>query len=71
MFRIKIQEVVATQVQRQEYQKLAETGNKGDGGPVFGYVAIPGHFTTSERDMLIQEVDSLDLAAVIRAINGL
>ena len=38
----------------------------------FGWVELPeGATTTRERELLSQEVDLLDLAAVIKAVNGL
>lgn len=39
--------------------------------PVYGYTPAIEKEVSETRDVLTQEVDELDLAAVIRAINGL
>lgn len=53
-----------------EYKKVADTGNKQDGGPVYDYVWREVEKEV-ETNVLTQEVDDLDLRDVIKAINNL
>lgn len=70
MFKITITETRTETQPRKEYRQVADTGNPRDGGKVYEYVAadLP---TTVQRDVLTQEVETLDLAAVIKAVNNL
>lgn len=53
-----------------EYKKVADTGNKQDGGPVYDYVWRDVE-KEIETNVLTQTVDDLDLKDVIKAINNL
>lgn len=70
MFRIEITETRTETKRRKEYQLIADTGNPRDGGRVFDYIEadLP---TEVRRAVLTQEVDTLDLGAVIKAVNNL
>jgi hypothetical protein len=70
MYKIEISKVEQVNVKKQSYEKVAETGNKRDSGPVFEYVPFDT-VETRETNVLTQQVEDLDLAAVIKAINKL
>ena len=53
-----------------EYKKIADTGNEKDGGIVYGYV-YSDSIEQGETLVLKQTLDTIDLPAVIKAINGL
>ena len=53
-----------------EYQRTADSGNPRDGGPVYEYVTLEKS-NPYERVRLLQEVDKIDLPAVIKALNKL
>lgn len=72
MFKIEITEV--TEVVRQnakEYQKVSDSGNPMGGGPVYDYVAGAEKREKITRQVLTQEVETLDMPAVIKAVNRL
>lgn len=70
MYRVTITEITSEKRPTREYEKLADTGNDRDGGAVYGYVETEWWLRT-EREVLKQEVEALDVAAVIRAVNNL
>lgn len=70
MYRIEITHVTKEEVSGKEYHRVADTGNPRDGGPVYDYVPCD-KVAEHRRTVLLQEVASLDIAAVIRAVNGL
>ena len=70
-FKIVITETITRIEDEQEYKKLADSGNQSDGGAIFGYVLKPSVTKTKEHIVLHQEVEDLDLIAVIKAINGI
>ena len=71
MFKIKIQEVKeVTFNNTTDYQRVADSGNERDDGAVYEYVPHPDTKTV-ETTMLEQNVDAIDLCAVIKAINGI
>lgn len=67
-FRITIEKIEKVTVRDRDYQKLADTGNEKDGGPIYGYVNFEKETTTSIT-ILDQRVDELDLPTVIKAVN--
>ena len=70
MYKITIEKIETVVGNEDEYQKIADTGNKSDGGAVYGYVTRE----VERRDrttVLEQEIDELDVKSVIRAINSL
>jgi len=71
-YKIVIEEVRESEVDSQaEYQVVADSGNKRDGGVVREYVVPPGkRFKRDETRIFFQEVGDLDLVKVIKAING-
>lgn len=70
MYRITIEQVTWSEVVKQAWQKIADTGNERDDGPQYGYVDARGKEIDSTK-ILQQEVEELDVKAVIKAINGL
>lgn len=70
MFKVTIVEITQRDVVKQEYEKLADTKNKYDNGAVYGYVEKKATERV-ERQVLTQEVETVDVAAVIKAINNL
>lgn len=77
MFKVKIIEVTEyTEKAPREWVKVADSGGDGYGeGPhaKYGYGPDSPNVVrrTREREVLTQEVATLDLPAVIKAINGL
>ncbi|HEY9515009.1 MAG TPA: hypothetical protein VIQ74_04950 [Gemmatimonadaceae bacterium] len=69
-FKIEITEVTERGTIQREWKKIADSGNKADNGPVYGYAEFPG-IEKVTREVLKQEVGTLDLGAVIRAVNNL
>jgi hypothetical protein len=68
MYRITINKITTEEVEEKNYERIADTGNKEDGGAVYGYV--PKKTTREiERNILSQEVEDLDIEEVIKAIN--
>ncbi len=55
---------------RREHKKVADTGNERDDGPQYDWVdtSCTKDFT---REVLNQQVDTLDLVTVIKAVNGI
>jgi len=70
MYQIKIIAKKIMPTKGQTYEKLSDTGNKNGDGPTYGYVPYEG-FETQEIEILHQTVETLDLPAVIKAINNL
>lgn len=70
-FKIEITETRERITTKREWVKVADSGNEGDGRSVYGYGPEIATTTDVLREVLTQEVDTLDLAAVIRAINNL
>lgn len=50
------------------YERVADTGNERDGGPVYAYVKKPTINTTKEV-IFEQTLEDLYVTAVIRAVN--
>lgn len=70
MFTIKITNVEQVNVVSREYEKIADSGNKEDGGVIYGYVEYPGKDEVVTT-ILKQTVDTLHLSEIIKAINDL
>lgn len=70
MFRVEIVEVTERQTTRHNYQKVADSGNPRDGGAIYEHIPLAG-VENVERKVLTQEVETIDLPSVIRAINNL
>lgn len=71
MFKIEITETVRYTEDKQEYHKLADSGNQSDGGAVYGYITKPKVPQTKEHIILKQEISDIDLVEIIKAINGI
>lgn len=69
MFKVTIEEVTVKDEKVKEYQRIYDRSPEMDQSN-FGYVEVVKPVTRS-RQVLIQEIDGLDLSAVIKAINGL
>jgi hypothetical protein len=70
MYHITIELIEVVPSLEKEWLKVADSGNKHDDGPIYEYVWIDG---TREKTstLLEQAVETLDLAAVIKAVNNL
>lgn len=69
MYKVTIERFSWVPATQREYVRVADTGGK-DGGAQYGYVEKPG-WEKLTRTLLVQETDTLDLSAVIKAVNGL
>ena len=69
-FKIEITRIDEVGVTSRDWEKQADSGNEKDGGAVYGYATYD---STQRRDVAIfeQVVNSLDLIAVICAVNGI
>lgn len=59
---------------KQEYVKVADSGNQRDGGAAYEWVVKPSAVQSTERVLLHQEFKSaaeIDMEAIIKAVNGL
>lgn len=70
MFKITIVEIETINKKSRAWEKIAETGNQRDGGAVFDYVDSVEE-VDRETTVLEQTVRTLDLPAVIKAVNQL
>lgn len=72
-YKVTIEEIRESEVDLDaNYKQTAGSGNKSDGGPVYEYVVPPGkQLKRDETQIFFQEIGDLDLAAVIKAINGI
>lgn len=68
MYKVTIVKISLVEVVTSEYEKVADTGNKKDNGPVYEYVSKPITKPT-ETEIYAQMVDDLDLPTVIKAVN--
>lgn len=72
MIKIEITKTEEIEVTEREYEKVADSGNKEDGGAVYDYV--PYKTTKKVSTTILQqeiEDDQVDIKAVIKAINKL
>lgn len=69
-YRILIEKIETEPFDKQEWQKVADTGNSRDGGPVYGYTACPTVREVTTK-LLEQTLERLDLQAIILAANGI
>jgi len=67
-FRVTITRTGLKHYTDRDYKKIADSGNEKDGGAVYGYVEYPAS-EQEETKGYEQEMQSLDLAAVIKAVN--
>lgn len=68
MFKITIEKIeIITEVER-AYEKIADTGNKEDNGPVYGYVDKEVERKIS-LPIYTQTVEGVNIEAVIDAVN--
>jgi hypothetical protein len=70
MFRIEVKEINSETRDVEKWVKLRDKveGEEGDDKPEYGYVTRR-EFVKDERVLLTQEVENVDLKALIRAIN--
>ena len=69
-YRVVVVQTNTKYVTSQEWRKVADTGNEKDNGAVYAYVD-QRKLTTEEQTINRQEAESLDLSAIIKAVNGL
>jgi len=70
MYRVLIEKIDTVKGTSREYQKVADSGNKHDKGPMYDYVTFESESTKTTK-VLEQHVEQIDMAAVIKAVNGL
>lgn len=70
MFEIVVREIKSVPTMVQEYQKVSDTGNEKDRGPVYAYVNVE-KTKQVEVDVYRQTVDRLNLVSVIAAVNAM
>ena len=73
-YKIEIKEIQDEIIKgRKEWKKLFDIDERirRDGDANYGYVDVPEYTATKEIKVLEQTVNTLDLQAVIKAINGL
>ena len=68
MYRVLIEKIQDVDYVSREYEKLADSGNKQDGGAVYGYVECPAT-KTETTEIYVQSLDEIDLPAIIKATN--
>lgn len=70
MYKIIITKFEEVNRTRNEYVKVADSGNERDGGSVYDYVP---NTTVEKREITIleQSIENLDMPAVIKAINNI
>lgn len=69
-YRVEITKVDTVPDVKREWKQVSDKGNPHDGGAIYEYVTYDGTQRV-EREILKQEVETCDVAAVIRAVNGL
>lgn len=69
-YEVTIKRVYTVPDVRREWVRVADSGNERNGGAVYGYAESPSTRQV-EREVLRQQVYTLDVHAVIRAVNGL
>jgi hypothetical protein len=70
MYKITIEKIETVKYMARDYEKIADTGNKQDNGPVYGYVEHPEE-RQATTTILEQTIETLDLPEVIKAVNQL
>ena len=70
MYRVLIEKIETVKCTGREWHKVADSGNKHDKGPVYDYVTFDSESTTTTK-ILEQHVEQIDMAGVIKAVNGL
>jgi hypothetical protein len=70
-YKISISRIDQVDILKREYQRVADTGNERDNGPVYDYAICPTT-TLVETEILKQEItEDIALKEIIRAINNL
>jgi hypothetical protein len=69
-FEVTIKRIEAVEERGREWKQVADSGNPRDGGPVYEYVYAPG-VRQQDRVILRQEVEQLDVNAVVLAVLGI
>lgn len=72
-YKVTIERVDIKAVTKRSWEKLADSGNKEDRGPVYGYAEYPSreYETTTLLTQEISAENGIDMKAVIKAINGI
>ncbi len=65
-YKVRIVSIEDVEVEEKQWRIVSSDNGKDR----YDYVVLPVR-RTNERDMLIQEVETIDVGAVIKAINGL
>ena len=69
-YRIRVEEGGEEEINTNSWERVADTGNPKDGGAMYAYVPTVERHEV-EVSLYEQTVPTLDLAAVIRAVNGM
>jgi hypothetical protein len=67
-YRITIEKIETVPYDFREWQKIADSGNPKDGGPVYDYAGYPSTRQNTQK-VYEQTVESMDLPGVIFAVN--
>ena len=67
MYQIIIKKIEVEEVEKKEYEKISDTGGNDDGAK-YGYVSVK-RMEKIEQIILQQEIDAIDLEAIIKAVN--
>ena len=68
-YKVTIEKIESLPTTQRDWKVIADTGNPKDGGRVYDYVTYPSTETKTTR-LLEQQVEQLDVLAVIMAVNG-
>lgn len=71
MIIVEIRNVKQIEIEENSYEVLQNTGNKGDGGPVYGWVPCKKTKTVDHVVFLQHFDEEIDLKSIIKAINGI
>lgn len=68
MYQVLITTIEEVECVERKYQRIADSGNEEDGGPIYDYVESP---TTKEVETIIlqQTLEVIDLPEIIKAVN--
>jgi hypothetical protein len=69
-FEVTIKRIEAVEEKIQEWKHVADSGNERDNGAVYDYVSAP-IVRPHERVILHQQVEQLDVNAVVLAVLGI
>ena len=69
--KIEIEEMREREIDNMQYEKIADSGNKLDDGPVWRYVNAGTKIEGTKETIFKQEIEVESITHIIAAINGL